>query len=205
MLIDLDPQRFASLSFETGHRNAPSLPAPLKSVLNRLGPGRVVSARSLRLPWEAGDFGPIMPVQYYANLASSRVPTGERKLLFAVLEDALRCYVLGKSRHSPAHRAEFLEARYWFLEKSSAGVFSFESVCAILDIDPNCVRVKLDFLEPADMPLQHFCNRRRLSGGKSKASRDVSGAVRDLTVNTLAPRTTSLYADRPSGSNGSLS
>jgi hypothetical protein len=138
--------------------------------------------------WESRDFGPILRVQYYESLASSRVPSGEVKLLFAVLEDAIRCYVLGKSRHSAANRAQFFDARDWFYEKGADRLFSFESVCAILDIDAGCLRKRLDALEPAHLPLQRFCNRRRLSRRSSRASGSVSEPIREPVANVLDAR-----------------
>jgi hypothetical protein len=136
-------------------------------------------------PWESRDLGPILRVQYYESLASSRVPSGEVRLLFAILEDALRCYVLGKSRDSGAHRAEFLAARDWFYEKGTDRMFSFESVCAILDIDPDCLRKRLDALEPAHLPLQRFSNRRRLSRRRSRASGSGSEPIRESVASLL--------------------
>jgi hypothetical protein len=182
MMIVFDSPKLDSPSFEAEPRTVLGVQSLSKPVLNRRRSRRRIPAHHARGLWDAGDFDPILRVQYYESIVSARVPSGELRLLFAVLEDALRCYVLGKNRHSASHQSAFFDARKWFFEGGTARVFSFESVCAILDVDPNCIRGKLDCLEPADIPLQHFCNRRRLSGGKPRASRTLSGAIRDSAV-----------------------
>jgi hypothetical protein len=194
-MIFFDSPKLDSSPFEAEPRSVLAVRPLSKSVLNRRGSRRRILAHEARGPWHAGDFDPILRVQYYESIVSARVPSGELKLLFAVLEDALRCYVLGKSRHSASYQAEFLDAREWFFEGAAARVFSFESVCAILDVDPNCIRRKLDCLEPADIPLQHFCNRRRLSGGKPRTSRSASGAISDSVVSM--PKGEALFANTP--------
>ena len=108
----------------------------------------------------ASDYDPLLPVQYYQSVGQRR-PSGELKLSFAILEDALRCYARTKNCRSGAKRAEFVDAREWFHARGTPHVFSFESVCAFLDIDPNWLRKKLESLSPADFPLKQFRTRRR--------------------------------------------
>jgi hypothetical protein len=81
------------------------------------------------------DYDPLLPVQYYESVVGAHIPSGEFRLFLAILEDALRCYVRTKNCRSGAQRAEFLDASNWFYEPSTAHVFSFESVCAFLDLD----------------------------------------------------------------------
>jgi len=83
----------------------------------------------------------ILPAQY-GNMWRRKLPSeGERKLLFAVLEDAIRCYlkhrdVSNNSRNSP----EFLEAARWLSSDEESGPFAFVSVCGALGIDADCLR-----------------------------------------------------------------
>jgi hypothetical protein len=153
----------------------------------RSSAGRSKPPDAGRERWEAQDFGPILRVQYYESLANSRVPSGEIKLLFGVLEDALRCFVQARKRHSSASLKAFLEAKDWFYNRQDSNVFSFESVCAVLDLDPDAVRSRLRSLEPADFPLQHFCNRRRLCGG-SRTTRNRSALNSGVVFTRLADR-----------------
>ena len=102
-----------------------------------------------------------LPVQYYERMAGGRTPSGEFKLFFAILEDALRCYVRTRNCTSGAKHAEFVDACEWFQARGALHVFSFESICAFLDLDPNWLRARLKTLSPNDFPLKQFRTRRR--------------------------------------------
>jgi hypothetical protein len=95
-------------------------------------------------------------------VAGGHTPSGELKLFFAILEDALRCYVRARNCRSGAKRAEFVNARIWFHTRGTPHVFSFESVCLFLGIDPNWLRARLESLGPRDLPLKQFRTRRQL-------------------------------------------
>jgi hypothetical protein len=114
-----------------------------------------------RNPSAASEYDPLLPVQYYERVASRHTPSGELKLFFAILEDALRCYVRAKNCSSGAKRAEFVDARQWFFTRGTPEVFSFESVCSFLGIDPNWLRGRLESLETTDLPLKQFRTQRR--------------------------------------------
>lgn len=47
---------------------------------------------------------PLMPQQYYDLISRRRIIDGERRLMFAVFEDAVRCYVMCMSSKSQARR-----------------------------------------------------------------------------------------------------
>jgi hypothetical protein len=153
----LGPPYLDSAPFAGEGTTAPSVPVASSSkVVSDALKTVTAPARVADKAWTASEFDPILRSQYYAD---GHAPTGEQKLLFAVLEDALRCYVQSKNRGS--ERRDFLGAREWFNDRSTSHVFSFESVCANLDINPECLRYKLKSLGPEDFPRKHFCNRRR--------------------------------------------
>jgi len=69
--------------------------------------------------------------------------TPERILLAAVLRDAIDCYLrdcCAKNRH---RKRSFREAEEWFFGSSGDDIFSLESVCGILTIDPGYIRRSL--------------------------------------------------------------
>jgi len=107
------------------------------------------------------DYDTLLPVQYYRSVAGGGSPSGELKLFYAILEDALRCYVRTRHCRSGAKRAEFVDARAWFYTRGTPHVFSFESVCAFLDLDANWLRARLESLSPEDLPMKQFHTRRR--------------------------------------------
>jgi hypothetical protein len=67
----------------------------------------------------------------------------EKKLMFAVLTDAIECfqkYSKGKSRRS---QKLFCNAEAWIRCRDSSWPFSFENICEALDINPNYLRLGL--------------------------------------------------------------
>jgi hypothetical protein len=69
--------------------------------------------------------------------------TPERRLVAAVLRDAIDCYLrdcFTKNRHK---KRSFREAEEWFFKGDNYGVFSLENVCGILNIDPGYIRRSL--------------------------------------------------------------
>lgn len=95
----------------------------------------------------------ILPTQYYGALTRSRTEVrGEWRLLFAVLDDALRCFQRTAYSRDPQERTLFAETAAWIMEEAdcSAGRagaprpgFVFVDVCTALDLDPGFVRARL--------------------------------------------------------------
>lgn len=93
----------------------------------------------------AGSFSDALtPEQYYdgirADDASSR-PI--KRLMLAVLEDAMRCYQTYASSRNPVQRRLFVDAERWLMDRTAGGVFAFETVCENLGIEPSCLRAGL--------------------------------------------------------------
>ena len=107
------------------------------------------------------EYDPLLPSQYYDRVVGGRSPSGEFKLFFAILEDALRCYVRSRDCRSASKRAEFLDAQVWFYTRGTPHLFCFESICSFLGIDPNWLRARLEFLTATDFPLKQYRTRRR--------------------------------------------
>ena len=84
----------------------------------------------------------ILPVQYNDMFRrGSSSADAERRLLFALLEDGIRCYLRYRDaeRNSP-QRLEFLEASTWINSQDDDGPFAFVNVCEALGIDPSHLR-----------------------------------------------------------------
>ena len=79
--------------------------------------------------------GPLDPA-----LCRSKPLQGERRLMLAVLRDAVDCYRRGRRARDPATRLVFAEARAWLESTDRCVVFSFESICDVLDIDADYLR-----------------------------------------------------------------
>jgi len=89
----------------------------------------------------AGEFWPhtILPLQYFPPLA----PQPEKKLMAAVLEDALRILLYKTTVRSPRRRRLFVETDRWFRSNSDAWPFSFVNCCHTLGIDVAWLRERV--------------------------------------------------------------
>lgn len=86
----------------------------------------------------------ILPSQYFGprrNLAP------ERRLMAAVLEDAIDC--IAKYRYAKHYRGRrlFHEAVQWLLAEETDWPYSFECICGVLDLDASAVRGALHLPE----------------------------------------------------------
>lgn len=64
----------------------------------------------------------------------------ERQLMLAVLADAVRSYVGNRGARDREARVLFRETLAWFTSPDRTTLFSFESICDALDIEPDYVR-----------------------------------------------------------------
>ncbi len=95
---------------------------------------------------------PLMPTQYYELIGHRTMLDGEKKLLFAVLEDAIRVYVLNMSGRSAGARRDFKEVCDWLNAPSDGDLFSFDNLCEVFGIQPAALRLQLSMLRASDLP-----------------------------------------------------
>jgi hypothetical protein len=116
-------------------------------------------------PHEKGiDAGVLMPGQYDDLVRRNHVLEGEMKLLLAVLEDAIRCYLRNVNATQGEHRRQFIEVRNWFEAGGGAtgraDIFSFGNLCAALGIEPSGLLSRLRMLTINDLPSRRYQMRR---------------------------------------------
>ena len=78
----------------------------------------------------------LLPTQFFTTLRQKSYTTGERRLMVAILEDAVECfqkYLWATSNRSRQLRAD---AEAWFLSDDTSWPFSFLNICEALDIHP---------------------------------------------------------------------
>ena len=94
----------------------------------------------------AGLFEPdiLLPNQYFAAFRRGRAVEGERRLMLAVLEDAVDSYRKYALARDPREQACFLEAREWFLSGDRSWLFAFENICDVLEMNADYLRSGLD-------------------------------------------------------------
>lgn len=85
----------------------------------------------------------LLPAQFFDRFRGRSILEGERRLMLAVLEDAVMCYQ--KYAGSPRARGKrmFEEAEEWFFEENQTWPFSFESICSVFAIHPGYFRTRL--------------------------------------------------------------
>jgi hypothetical protein len=74
------------------------------------------------------------------GLFKKTIREGEEALILAVLEDAIACFQKYVLTQNQREMKVFEEAEQWILEKNSDWLFSFESICEILQLHPDYLR-----------------------------------------------------------------
>ena len=82
----------------------------------------------------------LLSLQYFENLRRKTVLEPEKSLMLAILEDAVRSYQENLLSQQKRAKKLFADAAEWIAETGSAWIFSFESVCDALDLNPAYVR-----------------------------------------------------------------
>lgn len=97
--------------------------------------------------------GSILPSQYNDLLRRrSTVADGECRLLWSVLEDAIRSYLANRGCSNPIQRKSFEEVRSWFEPTDGTrSLFAFETVCDLLGVDSGRLLKGLKSLDASDL------------------------------------------------------
>lgn len=83
----------------------------------------------------------IMPEQFFDRNSFEVVSKSpEKKLMFALLEDAFECYQRYAFSRKPSERRLFTQAEQWIAKEGEDYIFSFDSVCENLHLDSNFLR-----------------------------------------------------------------
>lgn len=82
----------------------------------------------------------VTPEQVYDLAPGRHVPDGVRRLIVAILADAIDTYTLYAQEKSPAKRRLHLQARRWFASNDKTWVFSFLRISEALGIEPSSLR-----------------------------------------------------------------
>ena len=82
----------------------------------------------------------MLPAQFAGMMRRRGELSGERRLMVAVLEDALHCFQKYVDAVDPKQRQLFLDAEEWIMAEHPTWFFSFSNVCTTLDLDPDYVR-----------------------------------------------------------------
>ena len=107
----------------------------------------------------------ILPTQFYAMFNRNPGREPERRLMLAILEDAISCMLKNPQGATPQQRKQYEEARNWVTtEEESDWMFSFKNICEVLSLDPNYVRrglVQQGIIRSAPPTIKHRSAKQR--------------------------------------------
>ncbi len=90
------------------------------------------------------DSGAVHPDIFFGPPVSACSLRGEFALMYAVLEDAIRCFrdqFVSEGRHAQRLGRE---AEEWFFNEDQRWPFSFVNICAVLGLDPAYIRLGIE-------------------------------------------------------------
>jgi hypothetical protein len=120
----------------------------------------------------------LLPEQYLDTFRRKLHLEPEKKLMLAVLEDAIACYQKYLFARDSKGKALFQEAEEWVEEPGGTGVFSFDSVCETLGLNPDYVRRGLAEWKKAALAQRTQGKVYQLTPAPRKQSRSVGMARR---------------------------
>ena len=83
----------------------------------------------------------ILPTQFYAMFKNSQYREPERRLMVAILEDAVSCLSTDPHRCNLRQRKQYEEAKHWVsTDDEGEWIFSFRNICEVLGMDPGYLR-----------------------------------------------------------------
>jgi hypothetical protein len=83
----------------------------------------------------------ILPAQFYAMFKCNQYKEPERRLMVAVLEDAVSCLSMNPRDCNLRQRKQYDEAKQWVTaEEETDWIFSFTNICEVLGMDPGYLR-----------------------------------------------------------------
>ena len=81
-----------------------------------------------------------LPSQFYGLGGLSRKLEGEKRLMIAVLKDAVECLDEYRGSRNSIGRCQYLSALEWVEDTGTDWLFSFTNICDLLGFDPEYLR-----------------------------------------------------------------
>ena len=87
-------------------------------------------------------FGPdtLLSAQYFENFRRKTLLEPEKRLMLAVLDDAVNCFQENFLAQSGRGKKLFDEAEKWILAEGSDYICAFENICEVLGFNPEYLR-----------------------------------------------------------------
>lgn len=82
----------------------------------------------------------LLPAQYLETFRRKTPIEPEKRLILAVLEDAIACFQKYLFARDSRGKGLFWEAEEWIVEEGSDWLFSFDNICEVLGFNPQYMR-----------------------------------------------------------------
>ena len=82
----------------------------------------------------------LLPAQYFAAFSREGGLVRERRLMLAVLQDAVECYQKYALARDPRGRLLFEDSRDWIESEEREWPFSYDNICEVLSLNPEYIR-----------------------------------------------------------------
>jgi hypothetical protein len=81
-----------------------------------------------------------LPSQFYGSGGLSRQLEGEKRLMIAILKDAVECLDKYRGSDTSAGRIQYENALVWVQDNGTEWLFSFNNICDLLGFDSDYLR-----------------------------------------------------------------
>ncbi len=113
----------------------------------------------------------LAPERYW-EVFQSRQISPEKRLMIAVLDDAVQSFFAGIGRRKSGDLRHFREAEEWIMDSRGDQAFSFDWICNLLGLDPAYLRSGLEKMRAEARVEQRSCpSKGRPSRGRGTSSR----------------------------------
>lgn len=109
----------------------------------------------------------LVSAQYFQNLRRRTILEPEKRLMLAILEDAVNCFHDNFLAHGGRRKRLFEEAERWIFERDTDWIFSFANICEVLGLNPQYVRhglLRWKEKRIPKYPAGHASERARIAG-----------------------------------------
>ena len=84
-----------------------------------------------------------LPSQFYGNGGLARELEGEKRLMIAILKDAVECLEKFRGSRSSAGKISYQSAIEWVEDSDTDWLYSFTNICDLLGFDHDYLREQL--------------------------------------------------------------
>jgi hypothetical protein len=106
----------------------------------------------------------VLPAQYWDEVIDPRSEP-EKRLMVAVLEEAVTTLLNHSRCPSELDREVAAEARRWIASNDRSGPFTFATICDVLELEASRVRQAIQVKLAENQP---FARRRRMQAGRGR-------------------------------------